>query len=149
MASKDVVVIDSKARFAPFAIFQLGRYSELIGALTQREVKARYRQTLLGFSWAIAQPLAFMIVFNLVFSRFAKIPSDGIPYPIFSYAALVPWTFLTNALNSATISLVSQRSIVVVATQGHYDEEAVEAAVAAFPAFVGLVASRRRGEAAA
>ena len=122
MASNDVVVIDSRQRFAPFAIFQLARYSELIGALTQREVKARYRQTLLGFSWAIAQPIAFMIVFNLVFSRFAKVPSDGLPYPIFSYAALVPWTFLTNALNSATISLVSQRSIV---TKTYFPREVI------------------------
>jgi lipopolysaccharide transport system permease protein len=121
-ASNDVVVIDSQARFAPFAIFQLARYGELIAALTQREVKARYRQTLLGFSWAIAQPLAFMIVFNLVFSRFAKVPSDGLPYPIFSYAALVPWTFLTNALNSATISLVSQRSIV---TKTYFPREVI------------------------
>jgi lipopolysaccharide transport system permease protein len=122
MASNDIVVIDSKQRFAPFAIFQVARYSELIAALTQREVKARYRQTLLGFSWAIAQPLAFMIVFNLVFSRFAKVPSDGIPYPVFSYAALVPWTFLTNALNSATISLVSQRSIV---TKTYFPREVI------------------------
>jgi lipopolysaccharide transport system permease protein len=122
MASNDVVVIDSQQRFAPFAIFHLARYSELIGALTQREVKARYRQTLLGFSWAIAQPIAFMIVFNLVFSRFARVPSDGLPYPIFSYAALVPWTFLTNALNSATISLVSQRSIV---TKTYFPREVI------------------------
>jgi lipopolysaccharide transport system permease protein len=122
MALNDIVVIDSKQRFAPFAIFQIARYSELIAALTQREVKARYRQTLLGFSWAIAQPLAFMIVFNLVFSRFAKVPSDGIPYPVFSYAALVPWTFLTNALNSATISLVSQRSIV---TKTYFPREVI------------------------
>jgi len=122
MALNEIVVIDSKQRFAPFAIFQIARYSELIAALTQREVKARYRQTLLGFSWAIAQPLAFMIVFNLVFSRFAKVPSDGIPYPVFSYAALVPWTFLTNALNSATISLVSQRSIV---TKTYFPREVI------------------------
>ena len=99
MASDDVVIIDSKARFAPFAIFELARYRELISALTQREIKARYRQSLLGFGWAIVQPLAFMVVFNLVFSRFARVPSDGMPYPIFSYAALVPWTFLSNALN--------------------------------------------------
>lgn len=118
----DVLVIDSRARFAPFAIFQLARYRELIAALTQREVKARYRQTLLGFSWAIAQPIAFMVVFNLVFSRFARVPSDGIPYPIFAYAALVPWTFLSNALNSATISLVSQRSIV---TKTYFPREVI------------------------
>src|SRR5581483_9601269 len=87
-------------------------YRELLVGLTVRETKARYRQSLLGIGWAIAQPLAMMVVFNLVFSRFAKVPSDGIPYPIFAYAALVPWTFLSNALTSATIGLVSNRTIV-------------------------------------
>lgn len=110
--SVDVAVIDSRARFAPSALFHLLRYRELLLALTVREVKARYRQSLLGVSWAIAQPLALMFVFSLVFSRFARVGSDGLPYPIFSYAAMVPWTFLSNALSSATIGLVSQRSIV-------------------------------------
>jgi homopolymeric O-antigen transport system permease protein len=108
----DVAVIDSRASFAPSALFHLWRYRELLISLTQREVKARYRQSLLGFGWAVVQPLALMVVFNLVFSRFAKVGSEGLPYPIFSYAAMVPWTFLSNALNSTTIGLVSQRSIV-------------------------------------
>ena len=111
MAS-DVAVIDSRARFAPSAFGDLLAYRELLFALTQREVKARYRQSLLGFGWAVAQPLALMIVFNLVFARFARVGSEGLPYPIFSYAAMVPWTFLANALTTATIGLVSQRSIV-------------------------------------
>ena len=110
--SADVAVIDSRARFAPSALLHLVRYRELLFALTQREIKARYRQSLLGVGWAIAQPLALMLVFNLVFSRFARVGSEGLPYPIFSYAAMVPWTYLANALNTATIGLVSQRSIV-------------------------------------
>jgi lipopolysaccharide transport system permease protein len=108
----DVVVIDSRSRFAPSAIFHLLTYRELLLALTFREVKARYRQSLLGIGWAIAQPLALMFVFTLVFAGFARVGSDGLPYPIFSYSAMVPWTFLSNALSSATIGLVSQRSIV-------------------------------------
>jgi lipopolysaccharide transport system permease protein len=108
----DVAVIDSRASFAPSALFHLWRYRELLISLTKREVKARYRQSLLGFGWAVVQPLALMVVFNLVFSRFAKVGSEGLPYPIFSYAAMVPWTFLGNALSSTTIGLVSQRSIV-------------------------------------
>jgi lipopolysaccharide transport system permease protein len=110
--SADVAIIDSRSYFAPSALFQLLRYRELLYALTLREVRARYRQSLLGASWAIAQPLALMFVFTLVFSNFARIGSDGLPYPIFSYAAMVPWTFLANGLNTATIGLVSQRSIV-------------------------------------
>jgi lipopolysaccharide transport system permease protein len=110
--ASDVTVIDSRARFAPSALLKLLSYRELLVALTSREVKARYRQSLLGFGWAVAQPLALMLVFNLVFTRFARVGSEGLPYPIFSYAAMVPWTFLSNALNTATIGLVSQRSIV-------------------------------------
>lgn len=122
MASAEIAIIDSRTRFAPGALFQLYRYRELLLALTTREVKARYRQTLLGFGWAIAQPLAFMVVFNLVFSKFARVPSDGVPYPIFAYAALVPWTFMSNALNSATIGLVSHRSIV---TKTYFPREVI------------------------
>jgi lipopolysaccharide transport system permease protein len=110
--ASEVAIIDSRARFAPSALFHLWRYHELLYSLTVREVRARYRQSLLGFGWAVAQPLFLMLAFNLVFARIAKVSSDNLPYPIFSYAAMVPWTFLTNALNTATIGLVSQRSIV-------------------------------------
>ncbi len=107
-----VFTIDSRAGLSWQVLRDLWDYRELAVSLTIRETRARYRQSLLGIGWAIAQPLAMMVVFNLVFSRFAKIPSDGIPYPIFAYAALVPWTFLSNALTSATIGLVSNRTIV-------------------------------------
>lgn len=119
---RKITIVDSEARFAPSALLQLWQYRELIYALTQREIKARYRQSLLGMGWAIAQPLAFMVVFSLVFGRFARLPSDGIPYPIFSYVALVPWTFLSNALTTATIGLVSQRSVV---TKTYFPREVI------------------------
>ena len=119
---RKITVVDSHARFAPSALLQLWQYRELVYALTQREIKARYRQSLLGMGWAIAQPLAFMVVFSLVFGRFARLPSDGLPYPIFSYAALVPWTFLANALTTATIGLVSQRSVV---TKTYFPREVI------------------------
>jgi lipopolysaccharide transport system permease protein len=119
---KKITVVDSKAQFAPSALLQLWQYRELIFALTQREIKARYRQSLLGIGWAILQPLAFMVVFSLVFGRFARLPSDGLPYPIFSYVALVPWTYLANALTTATIGLVSQRSIV---TKTYFPREVI------------------------
>ena len=119
---KRITVVDSHARFAPSALLQLWEYRELVFALTQREIKARYRQSLLGIGWAIIQPLAFMVVFSLVFGRFARLPSDGLPYPIFSYTALVPWTFLANALTTATIGLVSQRSVV---TKTYFPREVI------------------------
>lgn len=110
--ARRVTIVDSRARFAPSALLQIVQYRELLYSLTLREVKARYRQSLLGIGWAIVQPLALMVVFNLVFTRVAKLPTEGVPAPIFAYSALVPWTFLANALTTATIGLVSQRSIV-------------------------------------
>src|SRR5438093_6124450 len=80
--------------------------------LTRREVRGRYSQSLFGFGWAIAQPLATMAVFTLVFSRLANISADGVPYPIFAYAGLVPWFFFLNSVNSGTMSLVHYRNIV-------------------------------------
>jgi len=79
--------------------------------LTKREVKGRYSQSLFGVGWAVAQPLATMAVFTLVFSRLANIVSD-VPYPIFAYTGLVPWFFFLNAVNSGTMSLVQYRNIV-------------------------------------
>ena len=120
---RSITVVDSHAPFFAFgAILQLWKYRELTYALTQREIKARYRQSLLGVGWAIAQPLAFMVVFSVVFGRFARLPSDGLDYPIFSYTALVPWTFLSNALTTATIGLVSQRSVV---TKTYFPREVI------------------------
>jgi lipopolysaccharide transport system permease protein len=90
----------------------VGAYVELLMNLTRREVRGRYSQTLLGFGWAVAQPLATMAVFTLVFSQLASISTDGVPYPIFAYAGLVPWFFFLNSVNSGTMSLVQYRNIV-------------------------------------
>src|SRR5476649_594216 len=87
-------------------------YWELLVNLTKREVMGRYTQSLFGVGWAIAQPLATMAVFTFVFSRLAKIPSDSAPYPVFAYAALVPWFFFSNSVSSGTLSLISYRNIV-------------------------------------
>jgi lipopolysaccharide transport system permease protein len=77
-----------------------------------RDVKVRYKQTVLGAAWAIIQPFFTMVVFSLFFGRLAKIPSDGIPYPIFSYAALVPWTFFANGLNHSSDSLINSARLI-------------------------------------
>ena len=91
---------------------ELWEYRELIYFLTWRDIKVRYKQTMLGVAWAIIQPLFTMIVFSFFFGRLAKISSDGIPYPIFSFAALVPWTFFANGLNHASNSLVSGANLI-------------------------------------
>jgi lipopolysaccharide transport system permease protein len=85
---------------------ELWIYRELFYFLMWRDIKVRYKQTVLGASWAIIQPFFTMVVFSLFFGRLAGVPSDGIPYPIFSYAALVPWQFFANALGQASNSLV-------------------------------------------
>jgi lipopolysaccharide transport system permease protein len=97
-------------------------YFELLMNLTRREVKGRYSQSLFGAGWAIAQPLAMMAVFTLVFSRLAEMPSDGAPYPLFTFAALVPWFFFSNSVNTGTMSLITYRNIV---TKTYFPREIV------------------------
>ncbi len=91
---------------------ELWEYRELLFFLVWRDIKVRYKQTALGAAWAIIQPLFTMLVFSLFFGRLAKIPSDGIPYPIFSYAALVPWTFFAQGLTQASDSLVGSANLI-------------------------------------
>ena len=91
---------------------ELWEYRELLYFLIWRDVKVRYKQTILGAAWAIIQPFFTMVVFSLFFGRLAKIPSDGVPYPIFSFAALVPWTFFANALIQSSNSLVGNRHLI-------------------------------------
>lgn len=87
-------------------------YRELLYFMIWRDVKVRYKQTVLGAAWAIIQPLFTMIVFSLFFGRLGKIPSDGIPYPLFSYAALVPWAFFSHGLSQASNSLVGSGNLI-------------------------------------
>ncbi len=87
-------------------------YRELLYFLTKRDIKVRYRQTLLGGLWAILQPFLTMVVFSVFFGRMAKMPSDGIPYPIFVYAGLVPWLYFANAVTASGGSLVNNAQLV-------------------------------------
>ena len=91
---------------------ELWAYRELLYFLIWRDIKVRYKQTLIGAAWAIIQPLLTMIVFSLFFGQLAGIPSEGVPYPIFSYAALVPWTFFANGLTNVSNSLVSSGNLI-------------------------------------
>lgn len=91
---------------------ELWEYRELVYFFAWRDIKVRYKQTVLGALWAIIQPFFTMVIFSLFFGRLAKVPSDGLPYPIFSYAALVPWTFFANALTQASNSLVLSANMI-------------------------------------
>ncbi len=102
-----IIRIQPTKGWVSLGLHELWEYRELLYFLTWRDIKVRYKQTILGAAWAIIQPLMTMIVFSLFFGKLAKIPSDGIPYPLFSYAALVPWTFFATRLNFASNSLVA------------------------------------------
>jgi lipopolysaccharide transport system permease protein len=94
------------------AIRNTWRHRDLIVSFTLRDIKARYKQTGLGVTWAIVQPLSMMVVFTLVFSVFAKVPSDGLPYPIFAYSGLIFWTFFANSLTGGTLAMVANSPLI-------------------------------------
>ncbi|KAB2857908.1 MAG: ABC transporter permease [Bauldia sp.] len=91
---------------------ELWHYRELAWVLTERDIKVRYKQTVLGFAWAIIQPVMLMVVFSVFFGGLAKMPSDGLPYPVFVYAGLLPWTFFANAISGSANSLVGSSNLI-------------------------------------
>jgi lipopolysaccharide transport system permease protein len=101
-----VLHIRPKRGWQPLDLKELWQYRELMYFLSWRDIKVRYKQTALGAAWAVIQPLMTMVVFSIFFGLLAKMPSDGIPYPLFAYAALVPWTFFANSLTQASNSLL-------------------------------------------
>ncbi|HUK63132.1 MAG TPA: ABC transporter permease [Dongiaceae bacterium] len=88
------------------------RYRELLRILIERDIKVRYRQAALGAAWAIVQPVFAVVIFTVVFGRFAKIPSNGVPYPLFAFAATLPWTYFAEAARRASVGLVSEAELV-------------------------------------
>jgi homopolymeric O-antigen transport system permease protein len=99
--------LQASSGWGSLGLSELWAHRELLYFFVWRDLKVRYKQTALGASWALLQPLATMIVFSLFFGRLARMPSDGIPYPVFSYAALAPWMFFANALTQGANSLVN------------------------------------------
>ena len=91
---------------------EVWRFRELLYFLTWRDIKVRYKQTALGAVWAILQPLLTMVIFSVIFGGLAKLPSEGFPYPIFTFAALLPWQLFAFALNSASQSLVGNQNLI-------------------------------------
>ena len=104
-------IIESKPGWYLIDWMELIRYKDLLYYMVKREITVLYKQTILGFAWAIIRPVFSMIVFSVVFGNLANVSSDGIPYPIFSYVALVPWTYFSTSLTKSTQSLVSSAAI--------------------------------------
>jgi lipopolysaccharide transport system permease protein len=107
-----IVRIHPSTSWVSLRLNELWEYHELLYFLVWRDIKVRYKQTVLGASWAIIQPFFTMVVFSLFFGRLAKVPSDGIPYPVFSFAALVPWMFFANAVTHSSNSLVESANLI-------------------------------------
>ena len=107
-----LLVIEPPQGWVPLKLRELWDYRELVYFLTWRDIRVRYKQTALGAAWAIIQPLFAMVIFTVFFGRLAKIPSDGIPYPIFAFAGLVPWNFFANGLSHCSDSLVSSANLI-------------------------------------
>jgi lipopolysaccharide transport system permease protein len=112
IAEPPVTRIRPSGGWRSLGLRELWAYRELLWFLVWRDVKVRYKQTLLGAGWAILQPVAAMVVFSLFFGRLAGVPSDGLPYPIFSFAALVPWTFFSQGLTQSANSVVGSQSLI-------------------------------------
>ncbi len=106
------VYIKPTTGLAALNLRDLWTFRELVFFMIWRDIKVRYKQTLLGAAWAIIQPVMTMLVFNFLFGSVAKVPTDGIPYPIFSFAGLLPWGLFTTALNTASRSLTSNHNMI-------------------------------------
>lgn len=106
------IVLEPPKGFFSINFKEIWYFRELLYFFVWRDIKVRYKQTLLGAAWAILQPLMTMVIFSVIFGRFAKLPSDGIPYPIFSYTALLPWQLFSKALSSGSSSVVSNQNFI-------------------------------------
>lgn len=111
-ASLHRIVIEPSKRLFYLNLRGIWEFRELLLFLAWRDLKTRYSQTAIGFAWAIIQPVAMMLLFTLVFSNFAKIPSDGVPYPLFAYAALLPWGYFSRSLDRSSFSVVAESNLI-------------------------------------
>ena len=109
---RTVRIIEPSRGWQPIRVRELWRYRDLLWILAGRDIRVRYKQTLLGAAWAVLQPLATMIVFTVFFGKLAGMPSDGIPYPVFAFCALLPWQLFSSALNQAGNSLVGSQQLI-------------------------------------
>lgn len=110
--SENIIDIEPPHGWFNLRLKEFWRFRELLYFLVWRDIKVRYKQTILGVAWVVIQPVVTMIIFSIVFGHLAKLPSDGIPYPIFSYTALLPWQLFSRALSDASTSLVNNQQFV-------------------------------------
>jgi lipopolysaccharide transport system permease protein len=107
-----MLLIQPRSSWSSLNLRELFEARELFFVLAWRDISVRYKQTALGAAWAIIQPLLTMLIFSVLFGKIAKMPSDGIPYPIFAYAGLLPWTFFSNAVSNSSNSLVGSANLI-------------------------------------
>jgi lipopolysaccharide transport system permease protein len=112
IVNTSVIRIEPSQGWFSLRLPELLEYRELLYFLAWRDVQVRYKQTVIGVGWAVLQPVITMIVFTAIFGRFAKIPSDGVPFPIFTFSALIPWTFFATALNRSIASVVADAHLI-------------------------------------
>ena len=112
LPTKPVVIIEPSRSWVSLNLRDLWAYRELLYFLTWRDVKVRYKQTVLGVAWTVLQPLLTMLIFTIFFGKLAGVPSDNIPYPIFAYAGLLPWTFFSNTVNNSANSVVGSANLI-------------------------------------
>jgi homopolymeric O-antigen transport system permease protein len=138
LRDSSVTVIRPVAGWLRIDLRELWRYRELFLALAWRDIAVRYKQTGIGIAWAILVPFVTMVVFTLVFGKFADFPSEGKPYPIFTYSALLPWTYFASALTLSSACLVSNKSLV---TKVYFPRVLLPLAAVSVPVFDFLFAS--------
>jgi lipopolysaccharide transport system permease protein len=107
-----LVIIEPRSQWRLLDLHEVWRYRELVGFLALRDIKVRYKQTILGAAWAVLQPLLTMVVFSVFFGKLAKVGSDGTPYPLFAFAALVPWQLFAASVGQVGNSLVSDQGLI-------------------------------------
>jgi lipopolysaccharide transport system permease protein len=106
------VLIRPSSGWVPINLRDLWEYRELLYFLTWRDIKVRYKQTALGMAWVVLQPLLLMLVFTMFFGHLVELPSDGIPYPVFTYTALLPWQLFSRAINEGSMSLIAHERVI-------------------------------------
>lgn len=112
MSSVPTVVIEPRRGLLDLGLKSVWGYRELLYFLVWRDLKVRYKQTIIGIGWAVLQPLITMLISTVIFGNFAKIPSDGVPYPIFAFSGLLPWTYFATALNRCIVSVVADSHVI-------------------------------------
>jgi len=112
VSTEPVLVIQPGRAWFRLDLAALWEYRELLYFLVWRDLRVRYKQTAIGATWALLQPLMTMMIFTVIFGHFARIPSDGLPYPIFAYTALLPWTYFASALNRSSTSVVAEAHLI-------------------------------------